>query len=1640
MPLSYYDPYWRMKMSEGAMQGRDGLGGAVKNRQSLVGAYNAIMGAGEEFKNKPVRLVLGTGKYKKTKDGGEQEILRESWHHIKIKNGEYHVPYVWSQGPGKPEKVVKVRFRVRKNDKAYERFLGMSRAAISLGSDPMDEAGIKSIWQINNKVHDTLFTMDIMSHVQKGNYWKHDKGLTKSINDPRAMGLKNRLRRLNLHSEFNDLNTLAYGKNWYTGKRWTYDEIISNIGKLNWLPESSKNTFMTRIAERMSNLDWSENLWNRVDFRRLNEIYQEANIESSKWSWLKDVLGRTTLKTPAGHIIDTVYRNKLYDKDIREAYINSGHDSAKKVKDTKTDKEIPNKKYSIWYDIYGPNSIVGKDRFGHDKYMLGNQYTKWTRDKKPDRLYQLHSDTPEFRRLYLEKKVAQAEDFMINDLSDMATLKRIRDAIKDGNIPDERVLEIFRHVEEVKRQSNVRYNKRTELKYEPDLLGERDTKLMKEDKPSAKLEQLQIDNMIENQKRDLGIIQRKGTHTAEDILYDTLLIGSFHTGKKSSIDSYILNNHVKNAEQRRRLNNLEKNMENTSMAMVGFNSNQVSDKAIQLYLKEYSKLYKRAFVEEPTKAEQDKIRKVYGAEGKVTKLTDDSGKIVKGKIIEEADLDPATQKYLNEIHPFIGLENGKVKDPQLREAYYKIKGMLNHMHNSDIVGVNHLFRTVTGKNLNKANTIDILDFARYLEEINSPGYWRKMWNWMTGKKDADIKRVYYWQFPGTVDRRLIAESPALRQMVETVSPYKDSFNNTIMGKSVTPMSPMGKIQGNSAKAVEMYLQQADEEKMSLKRKLAPYIASIPEGDLMHDFAIRTRERGMVQDLHNLRSKDSTQLSSDQMKYEAAYVKVRDQINKVKDKTYRIVVDGEVELLTGKDIIKNINSIYTNTNERMHQMLTGNPREINKWLDISKDVNGKESWAGLDKLRWQWTKYLDKMLSEGKRLPIEDIGIDGIRQISKRIIESFTPTGMRTEKLLREVHRKLEVQSWEETGSFRKEHYWPHMSFDRKKAQIHLERAIDNIMKDPRLDKDAKNRKLANIWTQHRQMTGDLLSLDEMSHNYDAMRQVMVEYAAGQQRRANDILTGQLKKVGSQYSREAHIGGWDRSPEAYEAYQKNIVKAFYEQAMQVANKNVINEFTRKGIEVHKKDFDWVNNWADFFSMYAQGAMGYPVHIPERVMKNPAMKVKKTPFKWFADSQTKKRIDAIRKQLGVGRKALKKWKLDEETIDELTGIDYQRLNSWSALEAKYQLASLLAHPKSSIANLYGGSVHTIISTGVKNWRNARNFEYLKTHINPEWRGMEDVERWLQKLGVTEEFLLYEAGYNPQLKSKRVQNFVKEALGKIKKDPNYKDTNLLELKRKHKLTQGMWDVAASFMRVPERMLRRDAFIAHYLQAKARFGNAIKEYDHPFLIEMAKRGVKATQFLYSAPYRPMWTNSALGRVFSRFQLWSWNSVRFRNDVIREARIRGYQKGTPEYERLVRLAQADLFMLGMSNLFMYSLFENALPAPWNWFQDTADWLLGDDKARERAFYGSPFGPVQMITPPALRLLPPLFKGMVHDDYSKLTDYYMWTMLPFGRLTRDIWGPGGAIENPYYSVTKMTGLPILETGELFRGGEEEEDT
>ena len=171
-----------------------------------------------------------------------------------------------------------------------------------------------------------------------------------------------------------------------------------------------------------------------------------------------------------------------------------------------------------------------------------------------------------------------------------------------------------------------------------------------------------------------------------------------------------------------------------------------------------------------------------------------------------------------------------------------------------------------------------------------------------------------------------------------------------------------------------------------------------------------------------------------------------------------------------------------------------------------------------------------------------------------------------------------------------------------------------------------------------------------------------------------------------------------------------------------------------------------------------------------------------------------------------------------------------------------------------------------------------------------------------------------------------------------------------------------------------------------------------------------------------------------ARFQLWGWNSVAFRNEVLREAGIKGFQEGTPEFERFKRMAVIDMFTLGLAGLFTYSLFESSLPAPYNWMQDTADWMFGDENERDRAFFGTlptEIAPLQMVMPPIGRMPAALFKGMLEDDYSRISDYYIYTMFPFGRIVKD---SKGILENPMYSIEKMTGLPYVkaakEVGEI----------
>ena len=140
-PLSKYDPSLRMIMSEASYEGRETLGGAVTTRQALASAYDVIRLA-EKTAYGPVKYVKG--QYLPTI----------------IQKGAYYFPVETKQG--------KVAYVKQTPKKAIERFKQLSRAAINLGADPMDEMGIKSASEIKQILNDSLFNYEFMYHKKVG--------------------------------------------------------------------------------------------------------------------------------------------------------------------------------------------------------------------------------------------------------------------------------------------------------------------------------------------------------------------------------------------------------------------------------------------------------------------------------------------------------------------------------------------------------------------------------------------------------------------------------------------------------------------------------------------------------------------------------------------------------------------------------------------------------------------------------------------------------------------------------------------------------------------------------------------------------------------------------------------------------------------------------------------------------------------------------------------------------------------------------------------------------------------------------------------------------------------------------------------------------------------------------------------------------------------------------------------------------------------------------------------------------------------------------------------------------------------------------------------------------------------------------
>ena len=410
---------------------------------------------------------------------------------------------------------------------------------------------------------------------------------------------------------------------------------------------------------------------------------------------------------------------------------------------------------------------------------------------------------------------------------------------------------------------------------------------------------------------------------------------------------------------------------------------------------------------------------------------------------------------------------------------------------------------------------------------------------------------------------------------------------------------------------------------------------------------------------------------------------------------------------------------------------------------------------------------------------------------------------------------------------------------------------------------------------------------------------------------------------------------------------------------------------------------------------------------------------------------------------------------------------RIRNLSDLEGKFELLSLLSHPKTAITNLYGGTINTISDTGWQSFRRANDpawmiknifdngraeFSFIgtggkvvKKKINSEKR----IYEWLESLGVYDQMFLDLIALDKQYGKDNVRKVVEEwlrrtnrsyAQGKITTEAianrDAKKT-LREVLRDSKIDIPITDFGALPMKWSERKLRGTAFLANYINMHQNvLGPKIAEgipFNSNVLVDFAMKGVTASQFMYQATFRPNFANTSLGRVLTRFQPYAWNSIGRRMNLFKDARQTGWNREVLASKKFQRQFTFDLFALGLANIFVASIFEYALSPPMNWLQDTSALLFGDAKDRERAFFSSyphpVLAPLQVVTPPIGRFVLSPMTSILNGDWENFTKYQLATYFPFGRLYRDA---KRTYESPAMAVDFMTGLPLHRLHQLRR--------
>ena len=525
----------------------------------------------------------------------------------------------------------------------------------------------------------------------------------------------------------------------------------------------------------------------------------------------------------------------------------------------------------------------------------------------------------------------------------------------------------------------------------------------------------------------------------------------------------------------------------------------------------------------------------------------------------------------------------------------------------------------------------------------------------------------------------------------------------------------------------------------------------------------------------------------------------------------------------------------------------------------------------------------------------------------------------------------------------------------------------------------------------------------------------------------------------------------RSPDLFVDYQDALIKGYFRNLMKFKAQGDIDAFLYnmrdykpsnsetkhftnlyKGISKSElpdnmRYNNYVDVWADFIRMHAEMGMGYQTQFSSKMKTKQGRELlhlnKKNLFYVTSDEVVANQLEKLF-QSKLGKNASIPI-FNKEAIPKDPQLRqiyfYNKIRSFGRGEAQYQLLSLLANTGTFTTNIFGGSALTMGSAGIRNFIDAQRNSAVRDILLTDSKGankvflrngtpvnnIKQLNIWMEESGFYDNYLQNEFEVNTEGKARfrelgiNIKDFSRDLLTAIKNRKGNREENISDVLKKYGVTESMVKAGGFLMQKSERINRRNAYIAHALQAirsMKDMGSDLTLADK-YVQDYAMKGIEMTQFLYQNFRRPMFMATTTGKVLSRFKLFAFNSVRVRKEFYRQAKAQGLKPNTQAYESFRDTFVIDMIMYALGAAFMFSLFDTTLPPPYDWIQAFADYTFGTKKQKEMAYFNDPLGPLTILKPPIARVPEAMFE-LISGDMEEFTGYTMYTLLPFGRGIR----------------------------------------